>query len=122
MPNTPHACTTPREAIRAFIALLERECEVLMQPQAAANADGLEAIAGEKQSLTRALQALCAQAGHAALHGDREFRGMVARARQLNDSNAKLLTMQRGFCESRLHLLRGSDAHATYRANGTLGR
>jgi flagellar biosynthesis/type III secretory pathway chaperone len=122
MPNTARAGTTPREAIRAFIALLERECEALTQPQAAAHADGLEAIAGEKQSLTRELQALCARAGQAELKADREFRSMVERARQLNDGNAKLLTMQRGFCESRLHLLRGGDANATYRANGTLGR
>jgi flagellar biosynthesis/type III secretory pathway chaperone len=122
MPDTARAGTTPREAIRAFIALLEHECAALTQPQAAAHADGLEAIADAKQSLTRVLQALCAHAGQAELKADREFRSMVERARQLNDGNARLLAMQRGFCDSRLHLLRGSDSNATYLANGYLGR
>jgi flagellar biosynthesis/type III secretory pathway chaperone len=108
--NAPHA------AIAAFIALLEREQQVLAQPQA----DALEAIAGQKQALLNQMQA----AGVSARAGleDPALRALAARAQRLNGANARLLALHRAACESRLQLLRGGQsANALYRASGYLG-
>ncbi len=102
------ACT----AIIAFIALLEHEQQLLVQPQA----DALEAVAGQKQAL---LQQMAMPTG--AARQAPTLLALVARAQQLNSANARLLALHRASCESRLHLLRGGQsANALYRANGYL--
>ncbi len=112
---------TLRETIIAIIALLEREQQLLAQPQA----DALETIAGQKQALLNRIQTDApgrgAQSVQSALK-DPALRALAARAQQLNAANARLLALHRTACESRLHLLRGgSSANALYRANGYLG-
>ena len=102
--------------MRAFIALLEREQQILARPQA----DALEAIAGQKQVLLDQL----ALAGRGAPTGQRDpvLRALAARARQLNATNARLLALHRNVCDSRLQVLRGTpSAPSLYRANGLLG-
>jgi len=110
--------TAAHALMRAFIALLEREQQLLAQPQA----EALQAIAAEKQALAQKLHACstrCARTVGAPV--DAEMSVLTKRARALNTINAKLLAMQRSCCESRLNLLRGRDAADTlYRANGYL--
>lgn len=116
LPSQASGQLTPREAITAFIALLEREQQVLAQPQA----DALEAIANEKQVLLKALPAPGARsAGGTDYAQDPGMRALVERAQQLNHMNARLLNMQRTFCDSRLRLLQGGNAgNGLYHANG----
>jgi flagellar biosynthesis/type III secretory pathway chaperone len=118
-PARPASCRAPRDAMLAFIDLLEREQQALAQP----HADALEAIAGEKQVLAREFHALGqSKSAAAAFKADPDMRRMVQRAQLLNEANAKLLTLQRNFCDSRLQLLRGVEqSGALYSANGYLG-
>lgn len=109
---------TPREAITAFIALLEREQQVLAQPQA----EALETIALEKQALLKALQSPDTRSSATGKSGHAQDAGMLAlveRAQHLNQMNARLLNMQRTFCDSRLRLLQGGrTGNDLYHANG----
>ena len=101
----------------ALVAVLEREQQALIAPHAD-GPDALEALAQQKQVLCRALQP---PAYGARATEDAPTRALLARAKDLNGSNASLLAMHRSSCESRLRLLRGGDgAAATYRANGYL--
>jgi len=121
MPNPqpaaiPAAEIAPRVAITALISLLEREQQLLAQPQA----DALETITEQKHALLKQWdvpnRSTCAAAHDPAL------RALVAHARQLNAANAKLLALHRASCESRLQLLRGGPSATTlYHANGYLG-
>lgn len=111
-PERPQA----HAALLAFIALLEREQQLLIQP----HAEALETLAGEKQPLLNQIQAL---ADARTVSNDRPLREMLQRAHALNAANARLLTLQRASCDSRLGLLRGIDpATALYGASGHLGQ
>jgi flagellar biosynthesis/type III secretory pathway chaperone len=100
----------------AFIALLERERQLLVQPQI----DALEVMAGQKQALLNQM-AMASGAEHAGRQ-DPALHALAARAQQLNAANARLLALHRASCESRLHLLRGGPtADSLYRANGFPG-
>jgi flagellar biosynthesis/type III secretory pathway chaperone len=116
LPSQAGGRMTPREAITAFIALLEREQLVLAQPQA----EALEAIAVEKQALLTALQSPAARAVSGSSPAqDASMRALVERAQHLNQMNSRLLNMQRTFCDSRLRLLQGGNAgDGLYHANG----
>lgn len=114
-PAAAAAGMTPRAALDAIIALLEREQSLLVQP----DADALQSLAAQKQALLNQMQAAGCNAPAAAR--DPALRALTMRAQQLNAGNAKLLALQRTSSEGRLQLLRGGQASgALYRANGYL--
>jgi flagellar biosynthesis/type III secretory pathway chaperone len=116
-PAPPQAAVAaPHAAIIALIALLEREQQLLVQPQA----EALEIIAAQKQALLKQI-ALPPGDAHT-VRQDPVLRALAARGQLLNAANARMLALHRGCCESRLHLLRGAQsANALYRANGYFG-
>jgi flagellar biosynthesis/type III secretory pathway chaperone len=122
MPKPQQAAhATPRAAIVAFIALLEREQRLLAQPQA----DALEALSVEKQRLLAQIDTLyrgASAAGARAAPPDATTRVLAAQAQQLNAINARLLALHRNACESRLRVLRSNTAGTLlYSASGYLG-
>lgn len=107
---------TPQAALGAFIALLEREQQLLARPQA----DALEAIAAEKQVLLEQLDPRGRSVQNA--RQDPALRALAARARHLNATNARMLALHRNACDCRLQVLRGgASTPPLYRANGLLG-
>lgn len=115
-PPTKAADPGPRAAITAVIALLEHEQQVLTQPQA----DALETIAAQKQTLLQQMET-SVRAATGALK-DPALLALAIRAQQLNATNAKLLALHRTCCESRLQQLRGTQSpQALYSASGYLG-
>ncbi len=115
----PRATTVeanPRAVLAAFITLLEREQQLLARPQA----DALQAMAIEKQTLLKQME-IPGSTARAAVQ-DPMVKALAARAHQLNAANARLLALHRTSCESRLQALRGGQSSNTlYSASGYLG-
>jgi flagellar biosynthesis/type III secretory pathway chaperone len=112
----PAAAADPHAALTAFIVLLEREQQLLAQPQA----DALEGIAGEKQALLKQME-IPGRNARAALQ-DPALHALATHAQHLNAANARMLALHRASCERRLQLLRGGpSANTLYSATGYLG-
>lgn len=118
----PTALNEERERLRAFVALLEREQQALIN----ADSDALLTLAEEKVRLADALAASSAARRDTGAPGDdndplrQELRQLAAHARQLNQSNGELIQIQLRYNQQALRVLLGAaqQTGALYDANG----
>lgn len=118
----PHTLEQERDTLRAFVALLEREQDALMN----ADAEALLPLAEEKVRLSDALAASGAARRNAAVaHGAndairQELRQLAARARELNQTNGELIQIKLRYNQQALNVLLGAaqQTGALYGADG----
>ena len=108
-----------RDALSRFVALLERERQALVEP----DAETLETLTREKLALLQNLDGLRDKRATSGNAGEKralaEIRVLTTTAQRLNDINSRLLVTQRAHCEARLQALRNNNALATvYGADG----
>lgn len=118
----PPALEQERDTLRAFVALLEREQDALIN----ADTDMLLQLAEEKVRLSDALAALAAARRNAAApvgadaQTGQALRQLAARARQLNQSNGELIQIKLRYNQQALNVLLGAaqQTGALYGADG----
>lgn len=99
---------TTAETLQAFIDLLRREQAALIE----GNIEALAALLSEKTALTERLKGISAEEAH-------RLRELAAEARELNETNGKLIAVHLQRNQQALNiLLAAADNVATYGRDG----